>query len=189
MKHQVLIRKAKGFSLVELLIVVIIMAILAAIVVPSFGNSAQEARESALNANLAAMRSAIEVYRAQHINRLPGTVATNGTVAGDICPAGQRGTATQAGSAAFIEQLTKASDAFGNTCAVADLNIYRFGPYIRNGMPKEPITDSAAVTIFTDAAPIAPAAGAQGWAFNTQTGQFAANTTLQGMDSKPLSSR
>jgi prepilin-type N-terminal cleavage/methylation domain-containing protein len=189
MNRQILVRKSSGFSLVELLIVVIIIAILAAIVVPSFGNSAQEARESALNANLAAMRSAIEVYRAQHINRLPGTVATTGTIPNDPCPSGQRGSAAQAGSAAFIEQMTKATDAQGNTCGVADLNVYRFGPYLRNGVPKEPITDNATVTVFTDPVPIAPVSGAQGWAFNTQTGQFIANTTLEGMDRKPLSAR
>lgn len=189
MKRRNAVRMAKGFSLVELLIVVVIIAIIAAIVVPSFGNSAQEARESALNANLAAMRSAIEVYRAQHINRLPGIVATNGTVNSDPCPPGQRGTASLPGSAAFIEQLTKATDALGNTCAVADTNVYRFGPYLRNGVPKEPITDNATVTIFTNEGPVVPVSGSQGWAFNTRTGQFIANTTLQGMDLKPLSER
>ncbi len=46
----------KGFTLVELLIVVIILAVLAAIVVPQFGSSTQEAKEAALKTTLTEMR-------------------------------------------------------------------------------------------------------------------------------------
>ena len=54
-------RAARGFTLIELLIVVIIIAILAAIAIPQFSNSSGDAQESALDANLATMRSAIEL--------------------------------------------------------------------------------------------------------------------------------
>ena len=53
--------KAPGFTLVELLIVVIILAILAAIVVPQFSSSTQDAKISALDNSLANVRSAIDL--------------------------------------------------------------------------------------------------------------------------------
>ncbi len=53
-----------GFTLVELLIVVIILGVLAAVVIPQFGASTQEANMAALDSNLATMRNAIELYAA-----------------------------------------------------------------------------------------------------------------------------
>ncbi len=59
-----------GFTLVELLIVAIILAILAAIVVPQFANTATGAGESALRTNLAGIRSSVELYRQQFFQQL-----------------------------------------------------------------------------------------------------------------------
>ena len=55
-----------GFTLVELLVVAVILTILASIVVPQFTTSTDDARSAALNATLARMRSAIDLYRSQH---------------------------------------------------------------------------------------------------------------------------
>ncbi|MFK7816838.1 MAG: prepilin-type N-terminal cleavage/methylation domain-containing protein, partial [Gammaproteobacteria bacterium] len=51
------VKQAKGFTLVELLIVVIILAILAAIIVPQFSASTNDAKAAALQSNLANLRS------------------------------------------------------------------------------------------------------------------------------------
>lgn len=60
-----------GFTLVEILIVVIILGILAAIVVPQFSNASQDSKTDALLAQLRTVRSAIEVYQMQHLDQLP----------------------------------------------------------------------------------------------------------------------
>jgi general secretion pathway protein G len=53
----------KGFTLVELLIVIIIIAVLAAIAIPKFANSGTRSKESALRADLKLYRNAIELYK------------------------------------------------------------------------------------------------------------------------------
>ena len=63
-----------GFTLVEILIVVIILGILAAIVIPQFTNASQDARESALLSQLQTLRSQIELYKLQHKDKLPDLV-------------------------------------------------------------------------------------------------------------------
>ena len=67
-----------GFTLVELLIVVIILAVLAAIVIPQFSSSTQEAKESALRSTLLEMRNAVELYYHQHNAVYPGFQKTDG---------------------------------------------------------------------------------------------------------------
>lgn len=62
----------KAFSLVELMIVVAILGILAAIVVPTFQGNVIKAKESAAKDNLRILRNAIEVYTAQHDGVPPG---------------------------------------------------------------------------------------------------------------------
>ena len=66
--------RARGFTLIEILIVVIILGILAAIVIPQFTNASQDARESALLSQLQTLRSQIEIYKLQHMDKLPDIV-------------------------------------------------------------------------------------------------------------------
>jgi general secretion pathway protein G len=61
----------RGFTLVEILIVVIILGILAAIVIPQFTNASQNARESSLQSTLQTLRSQIQLYKLQHGDVLP----------------------------------------------------------------------------------------------------------------------
>jgi general secretion pathway protein G len=55
-----------GFTLIEILIVVVILGILAAIVIPQFTDASQEASVSSLQTQLQTIRSQIELYNVQH---------------------------------------------------------------------------------------------------------------------------
>lgn len=102
------LRQWSGFTLVELLIVVLILSILAALVIPAFGGPSLAAREAALMQNLTTLRTAIEIYKLQHQGCYP-TGNDN-----DV-----------------VDQLTKQTDIDGN--AGVD-----YGPYLRTGIPRNP---------------------------------------------------
>ena len=94
--------KAKGgFTLVEILIVVVILGILAAIVIPQFTEASTEAKTSSLCTDLQTMRSQIELYKIQHNDDLPG-----------------------AGTATLVQALTGQTDVAG---AVGT----DYGPYVQ----------------------------------------------------------
>ena len=56
-------RRRSGFTLIEILIVVVILGILAAIVIPQFTNASQDAQVSAVKSQLQTIRSQVELYR------------------------------------------------------------------------------------------------------------------------------
>jgi len=112
-------RKNRGFTLVEILIVVIILGILAAIVIPQFTNASQEARQSSLVSQLQTLRSQIELYKLQHGDTLPNLIA---------------GGAAQFGQASGWDQLTKVTTYNGTNC----------GPYMQ-AVPVNPLTNSSVV--------------------------------------------
>ncbi len=58
------LNKNKGFTLVELLIVIVILGILAAIVISRFAGATKETKEANLKGNLNSIRSALETYKA-----------------------------------------------------------------------------------------------------------------------------
>jgi general secretion pathway protein G len=55
-------RSARGFTLLELLLVLVIISLLASLVAPVVGSGIQRARESTLKADLYALRKAIDDY-------------------------------------------------------------------------------------------------------------------------------
>ena len=66
--------RRKAFTLIEVLIVVIIMAVLAATIIPQFADSTTDAKQSALEFNLHTMRSQVELYK-MHGGSYPTTLS------------------------------------------------------------------------------------------------------------------
>lgn len=64
-------RSSGAFTLVEVLIVVIVLGILAAIVVPQFSSASSDANLAALKTNLQTIRAQIELYKTQHNGTYP----------------------------------------------------------------------------------------------------------------------
>jgi len=65
---------AIAFSIAELVIVIAVIGIMAALVVPCIQGQAMEAKEAAAKDNLRALRGAIELYAASHTGVAPGYV-------------------------------------------------------------------------------------------------------------------
>jgi type II secretion system protein G len=154
-------RSEQGFTLVELLIVVIILAILAAIVVPQFVASTDDAKVAALDSNLRNIRSAVALYNQQH---------------GEYPAANGDGTAAANTEAAFISQLTTFTDEDGQSSATK-VGAFIYGPYLtRSSMPPDPIVNVATVEVGNAGTlPLTSAVTTGGWKFDTVTGQFIAN--------------
>ncbi|HWE01275.1 MAG TPA: prepilin-type N-terminal cleavage/methylation domain-containing protein [Tepidisphaeraceae bacterium] len=68
--------RRRGFTLIEILIVVIILGILAAIVIPQFSSASSDARNSSLSSTLATLRVQIQYYKLQHNDTLPDLTKT-----------------------------------------------------------------------------------------------------------------
>jgi prepilin-type N-terminal cleavage/methylation domain-containing protein len=65
----------KGFTLVEVLLVIVIIGVLAAMVIPRMIYSKVEAQKQACNANVAAMNAQIELYHVKENQLWPTNLA------------------------------------------------------------------------------------------------------------------
>jgi prepilin-type N-terminal cleavage/methylation domain-containing protein len=79
-------RKHKGFTLVELVVVVMILGILAAVAAPKLLGTSSSASENGLRQTLAVVRDAIERYAAEKGGALPGDATTETDFKNDIAP-------------------------------------------------------------------------------------------------------
>ena len=133
----------KGFTLVEILIVVVILGILAAIVIPQFTNASTAAKASSVLSQLQTLRSQVELYKNQHNNEYP---TSDGTISGTW----------------DWTKMTSNTDIDGAVGTTAGTHIY--GPYMQQA-PKNPFVSSANQTAIGTAVD-----GTDGWVLNTTTG-------------------
>jgi general secretion pathway protein G len=68
---------AYGFTLIELMIVIVVLGVLAAIATPQFSNNAGEARRSSVRTMARTMGNQLQVYRLQHGDQLPDLAAAS----------------------------------------------------------------------------------------------------------------
>jgi general secretion pathway protein G len=169
----------QGFTLVELLVVAIMLAILAAIVVPQFASTTSEGEEAALKSDLAAIRSALELYRQQHGEYPAVSASTGGT-----CTGGAAGGGAVETSLALTDQLTRYTNIDGESCTLPVSGTFPFGPYLKADLlPANPVTKDTAVVIV----PVADASAGDlamggdgaglGWKYDPTSGKFIANDT------------
>ena len=148
MRHPHPNRKRHGFTLVEVLIVVVILGILAATVLPQFTAASSDAKESALVSNLTTLRSQIQLYRFQHNSIYPAQGATT--------------------EVAFTNVMLGRTDVDGTVNATTGA----FGPYLVGAMPVNPFNGLKTVTVAITT-PVAD--GTTGWIYNSATGTITAN--------------
>jgi len=162
-------KNRKGFTLVEVLIVVVILGILAATVLPQFTAASNDAKESALRQDLQMLRAQIQMYKHQHDGAIPGTTSTQ-----------------------VAQKLTLSSKVDGTTAAVGTAG-YPYGPYIVGQLPPNPYNGGRGIkvvtgTVSTVAVDAAALDGTEkvGWVFSTDLGEIKANTTGTTADGKSL---
>lgn len=155
-----------GFTLVELLIVVIILAILAAIVVPQFSATTDDAKQAAYDSNLSGLRAVVELYRQQH-GAYPGEIAATGAT----CVTGANQTAA-AGTDSFPVQLVNYTNKNGQACTGYDATQFRYGPYLKEGIPDNPLGTTNTVTVVSTGILGLSSGGTGGWRFDSITGEL-----------------
>jgi general secretion pathway protein G len=141
-------RHSTGFTLVEILIVVVILGILAAIVIPQFTNASEDAKSSSLYTQLQTIRSQLELYQIQHNGNYPSLAQLQANP-----------TAGGTGWKALVDK-TNVDETYTGTP--------EFGPYLQQSArnPFNGKSDVADLGTATDGTGFST----NGWAYNEDTG-------------------
>ena len=107
-----------GFTLIELLIVVVVLGILAAIAIPQFTSTADEAKASSLQSNLQVLRRILEMYRFQHNAIYPGYPFGGGSPTEEET----------------VNQLTLVTRVDRSWAALGTAG-FPYGPYVKRSLP------------------------------------------------------
>lgn len=147
-------RRGGAFSLVELVIVVTIIGIIASIAVPRLSSVAAGSKANALQASVASVRKAIDIYYAEH-GRYPGYDPSSSLPDG----------------AKFVDQLLKYTDEEGNPSESYG-GEFIYGPYLRPPFPKNPTNNLSTVHVKATPSAADPANGSAGWVAVLSHGYF-----------------
>ena len=154
--------RERGFTIIEILIVVVVLGILAAVVLPQFSNASNVARENSLKDDLRYLRTQILVFKAQHRDVAPGYPGGN--------------TAAPPTEAAFVDQMTKPTN---ERCQIgpAPGPAFPHGPYIQK-VPPNPINSKSQILVVKngDAMPATSPGPAYGWIYKPETQEIIANS-------------
>jgi prepilin-type N-terminal cleavage/methylation domain-containing protein len=160
-------KEQAGFTLIEMLIVVLLLGILAMLIIPQISVSTEDAMENTLHSNLGAMRNAIELYYHQHGETYPGENSVLGVA---VATAGEA-------QAAFVDQLTQYTDINGHVATASDAT-HIYGPYLKSiSLPTNPYNNDNNVLcdIATNDITARSSDTTTGWKFYTITGVLMAN--------------
>jgi len=152
--------KVKGFTLYEVLIVVVLLSILAAVILPSYTGYTVSARESAVKDCLMTMRTQIELYKIEHDGVPPGYI--NGV---------------EAPEAALQLQFTGTTMLIGVASASKiPVDPYLYGPYIKK-LPENPFNGLKNIRYVAEAMTFSAAVDGttSGWLYKKETGDFVIN--------------
>jgi prepilin-type N-terminal cleavage/methylation domain-containing protein len=150
----------RAFTLVEILIVVVILGILAAIVMPLASGSALSAQESSLGIDLQLLKRFVLIYKVHHLEVAPGY------------PNGPGSTPTED---AFFDQATLVSNSLGETAAIGTAG-YERGPYMQM-IPANPLNKLKTIQMLGNGESF-PAEGdhSHGWVYKASTGEVRADS-------------
>ena len=113
-----MLKNTKGFTLIELMIVVAIIGILAAIAIPRFAQMVERAREGTTSGNLSAIRSAVSIYYGKFEGVWPDSIASDtwfcGTNDSNFIKELPRASATPLGNSNTVSAVTAAPTATGS---------------------------------------------------------------------------